>query len=69
MAKRTWMFLTLAAGMLLATPFVAMAQEGAVAAAPGSGLRAGLIALAPVSVSVSRHSDAVSVRVSSPPPR
>jgi F-type H+-transporting ATPase subunit c len=45
MAKRTWMFLTLAAGMLLATPFVAMAQEGAVAAAPGSGLRAGLIAL------------------------
>lgn len=46
MVKRTWMFLMLAAGVLLASPIMAMAQEGAAAAAaPGSGLRAGLIAL------------------------
>jgi F-type H+-transporting ATPase subunit c len=45
MVRRTWIFLTLAAGMLLVTPLMAMAQEGAAAAAPGSGIRAGLIAL------------------------
>src|ERR1700731_424040 len=45
MVRRYWMFLTLAAAMLLASPLMAMAQEGAAAAAPGGGLRAGLIAL------------------------
>ena len=43
MFRRTWMYVTVAIGLLLASPLGAMAQEGA-AGAPG-GSRAGLIGL------------------------
>lgn len=44
MFRRTWMFLTVALGMLLASPLAAMAQEAAAGGAAG-GSRAGLIGL------------------------
>jgi F-type H+-transporting ATPase subunit c len=43
MFRRTWMYVTVAIGLLLASPLGAMAQEGAVGAPGGS--RAGLIGL------------------------
>jgi F-type H+-transporting ATPase subunit c len=43
MFRRTWMYLTVAVGLLLASPLGALAQEGATAAPEGS--RAGLIGL------------------------
>lgn len=43
MLRRTWMYLTVAIGLLLASPLGAMAQEGAAGVAAGS--RAGLIGL------------------------
>jgi F-type H+-transporting ATPase subunit c len=43
MLRRTWMYLTLAVGMLLSSPLAAMAQENAAGGAPGA--RAGLIGL------------------------
>ena len=42
MFRRTWMYLIVAIGLLLASPLGAMAQEGA---AGGEGSRAGLIGL------------------------
>lgn len=44
MVRRMWIFLSVVAAMLLASPVAAMAQESA-AGAGGAGLRAGLIAL------------------------
>ncbi len=44
MLRRTWTYLIVAVGLLLASPLGAMAQEGA-AAAGGEGSRAGLIGL------------------------
>jgi F-type H+-transporting ATPase subunit c len=38
MLRRTWMYLTLAIGLLLASPLGAMAQEGAAGAPHGTGL-------------------------------
>jgi F-type H+-transporting ATPase subunit c len=43
MFRRTWVYLTVAIGLLLASPLSAMAQEGA--AGGGEGSRAGLIGL------------------------
>lgn len=43
MFRRTWMYLIVAIGLLLASPLGAMAQEGA--AGGGEGSRAGLIGL------------------------
>jgi F-type H+-transporting ATPase subunit c len=43
MFRKTWMYLTVTVGLLLASPLAAMAQEGAMAG--GMGSRAGLIGL------------------------
>lgn len=62
MTRRIGMVIAVAATMLLASPLLALAQEGAAAAATGGGspLRAGLIALAAnIGIGIAAHGSAL----------